>query len=217
MRIWTLTCALAIGAAGAACGGTADENPGNEASSGSDAAVTGAAESQQAWWDAVQELCGNAYAGEMVRYDPEMDTGWLDRDVVMHVRECSDGEIRIPLHVGDDRSRTWVLVRTADGIRLKHDHRHEDGTADESTWYGGDTAEPGTANRQQFPADEYSRQLFVEQDHPDGVHNVWIMEVHPGERFVYNLTRPDRDFAAEFDLTTPVEAPPAPWGSEDDR
>jgi hypothetical protein len=213
MRAWTLTCALAIGTV-AACGGAADESAGTDAPSDREGAVAGASDAQQTWWDAVQELCGNAYAGEMVRYDPELDTGWLDRDVIMHVRECSDDEIRIPLHVGDDRSRTWVLTRTEDGIRLKHDHRHEDGTEDESTWYGGDTAGPGTASRQEFPADAHSRELFLAQDHPDGVHNVWIMEVHPGERFVYNLTRPDRDFAAEFDLTDPVDAPPAPWAVE---
>jgi len=213
MRVWIVACALAIAAMGMACGEAPDEGA-ERAENGSAEALDGIPDPQQEWWDAVEALCGNAYAGQMVRYDPELDTGWLDRDVIMHVRECSDGEIRIPLHVGDDRSRTWVLTRTADGIRLKHDHRHEDGTADESTWYGGDTAGPGTANRQEFPADEYSRALFVEQDHPDGAHNVWIMEVHPGDRFVYNLTRPDRDFAAEFDLTAPVAAPPAPWGAE---
>lgn len=184
---------------------------------GSDAEQAAGPEPQQVWWERVQELCGQAFAGEMVRYDPDLDTGWLDRDVIMHVRECSDDEIRIPLHVGDDRSRTWVLTRTEDGLRLKHDHRHEDGTEDESTWYGGHAVASGTETRQEFPADDYSRDLFLAQDHPDGVDNVWIMEVHPGDRFVYNLTRPNRDFAAEFDLTDPVEPPPAPWGVEPQR
>jgi hypothetical protein len=173
-----------------------------------------AANPQDAWWESVQALCGQAFAGEMARYDAAMDTAWLNRDVIMHVRECTPGEIRIPLHVGEDRSRTWVLTRTADGIRLKHDHRHADGTEDETTQYGGDTVAQGTANRQEFPADEYSRELFLAQGHTAGVDNVWIMEVHPGERFVYNLTRPNRDFRADFDLTRPVTAPPPPWGSE---
>jgi hypothetical protein len=173
-----------------------------------------AADPQQVWWDRVQELCGQAFAGEMVRYDEEMDTGWLNRDVIMHVRECSPTEIRIPLHVGENRSRTWVLTRTDQGIRLKHDHRHPDGTEEASTQYGGDTVDRGTASRQEFPADEYSRNLFEAQDHPDGVHNVWIMEVHPAERFTYNLTRFNRDFAADFDLTRPVDAPPPPWAIE---
>lgn len=166
---------------------------------------------QQAWWEHVQGLCGQAFAGEMVRYDEALDSGWLNRDVIMHVRECSPTEIRIPLHVGENRSRTWVLTRTEEGIRLKHDHRHPDGTEEASTQYGGDTVDRGTAHRQAFPADDYSRALFEAQDHPDGVHNVWIMEIHPGERFTYNLTRFNRDFAADFDLTRPVDAPPPPW------
>jgi hypothetical protein len=189
---------------------------GGEPATDAEQAETNAAgaDPQQLWWSHMQELCGQAFAGEMVRYDEAMDQGWLNRDVIIHVRECSPTEIRIPLHVGDDRSRTWVLTRTADGIRLKHDHRHADGTEEASTQYGGDTVEPGTENRQSFPADQYSKDLFEAQDHPDGVHNVWHMEIHPGERFVYNLTRFNRDFAAEFDLSTPVDAPPPPWAVE---
>jgi hypothetical protein len=180
-----------------------------------DVATSGDADDpQEVWWSNLQALCGNAYAGEMVRYDEEMDTGWLNRDVIMHVRECSDDEVRIPLHVGENRSRTWVLTRTEHGIRLKHDHRHPDGTEEVSTQYGGDTADQGSETRQEFPADQHSRDLFEATDHPDGVQNVWIMEIHPGDRFVYNLTRFNRDFAAEFDLSNPVDAPPPPWAIE---
>jgi hypothetical protein len=53
----------------------------------------------------------------------------------------------------EDRSRTWVITRTATGLRLKHDYRHTDGTPDALTMYGGDTVGPGTAQRQSFPAD----------------------------------------------------------------
>jgi hypothetical protein len=159
-----------------------------------------AADPQQVWWERMQELCGEAFAGRMVRYDE-----------AMHVRECSADEIRIPLHVGENRSRTWVLTRTGEGIRLKHDHRYPDGTEEVSSQYGGTTTDAGTPERQEFPAGEYSRQLFERTNHPDGVQNVWIMEIHPGEKFVYNLIRFNRDFAAEFDLTSPVDPPPPPW------
>lgn len=169
---------------------------------------------QDVWWENLQALCGQAFAGELTRYDADMDQDWLEEDVVMHVRECTDGEVRIPLHVGDDRSRTWVLTRLDDGIRLKHDHRHRDGTADETTEYGGDTVEPGTAERQEFPADEESRALFEAQGHTDGVHNVWVMEIEPGERFSYGLTRFNRDFRVDFDVSSPVDAPPPPWAVE---
>lgn len=212
MRTRIFLSALAVPLAVLACD---TERPAVDAEA-ADAAAEQTADAQQVWWDRMQELCGLAFAGEMVRYDEAMDTGWLDRDVIMHVRECSPDEIRIPLHVGENRSRTWVLTRTADGIRLKHDHRHADGTDEESTQYGGTTVDAGTAERQEFPAGEYSRALFEAQDHPDGVHNVWIMEIHPGERFTYNLTRHNRDFAADFDLSTPVDAPPPPWGAEAD-
>jgi hypothetical protein len=186
---------------------------GGEPATDAEQAETNAAgaDPQQLWWSHMQELCGQAFAGEMVRYDEAADQGWLNRPVTMHVRECSDDEIRIPLHVGDNRSRTWVLTRTEDGIRLKHDHRYPDGTEEASSQYGGHTVAPGTAARQEFPAGDFSRALFEAQDHPDGVDNVWIMEIHPGERFTYNLVRFNRDFAADFDLTNPVDPPPAPW------
>jgi hypothetical protein len=196
--------------AAAGCTPQADRQagPDHTAAPGDEAAF---ATAQDVWWERIQDLCGNAYAGEMVRFDPEMDTGWLDREVIMHVRECSPDEIRIPLHVGENRSRTWVLTRTPDGIRLKHDHRYPDGSEEESSQYGGHTVDEGTASRQVFPAGDYSKALFERLDHPDGVHNVWAMEVHPGERFSYGLTRPNREFGADFDLSRPVDAPPPPW------
>src|SRR5690554_4839656 len=82
---------------------------------------------QAQWWQALQALCGKAYAGQLIRA-PEDDDTFRDRSVVMHVRDCSDGRVRIPLVIDDDRSRTWVLTRTGDGIELRHDHRHPDGS-----------------------------------------------------------------------------------------
>ena len=130
----------------------------------------------------------------------------------MHVRECSDREIRIPFHVGADRSRTWVITRTGSGLRLKHDHRHEDGSEDALTQYGGDTASAGTAERQEFPADRHSKDMFLRGNIPASADNVWAMEARD-ERFAYELRRPNRFFRVEFDLTRPVAPPPPPWGS----
>jgi hypothetical protein len=200
-----------------ACGEDIGADAGEPGMRAADDGLALAADAQDEWWERLQSLCGQAFAGEMVNFDPEMDEGWLNRDVIMHVRECTEEEVRIPLHVGENRSRTWVLTRTADGIRLKHDHRHPDGTEEVSTQYGGDTVDAGTEYRQEFPADAYSRELFERTDHPDGVQNVWAMEIHPGERFSYNLSRFNRDFQADFDLTTPVDAPPPPWVIEPQR
>jgi hypothetical protein len=133
----------------------------------------------------------------------------------MHVRECKEGEIKIPFHVGDDRSRTWIVTRTATGLRLKHDHRHEDGSHDTVTMYGGDTSTPGTAARQEFPVDAESIELFERGGNKESQSNTWAMEIEPRQRFLYELSRPGgRLFQVEFDLRTPVEAPPTPWGHQ---
>lgn len=130
----------------------------------------------------------------------------------MHVRSCSKDTIRIPLHVGTDRSRTWVVTRTARGLRLKHDHRHEDGSEDVMTQYGGDTVSAGSASRQDFPADAYSKDLGARRNAPQLAENIWSIDLSDPKRFVYELRRPSRLFRAEFDLTRPVAPPPAPWG-----
>jgi hypothetical protein len=158
-------------------------------------------------------LCGQSYAGRVVTTDAA-DANFAGSRLVMHVRECSGDEVRIPFHVGENRSRTWVITRTGGGLRLKHDHRHADGTDDTLTQYGGDTAGEGSAARQEFPADDFSRTLFTQNNTPQSVTNVWAVEMHPGRMFAYELRRPNRHFRVEFDLTAPVAAPTPPWGAE---
>lgn len=158
--------------------------------------------------------CGQAFAGRIVANEPPPpDDPFAGKALVMHVRECAPEELKIPFHVGDDHSRTWVLTRTAGGLRLKHDHRHEDGSEDAVTWYGGDSAAPGTPGRQEFPVDAYSVAMFEHAGLAASVRNTWAMEIVSGERFAYELSRPSgRLFRVEFDLATPVAPPPAPWG-----
>lgn len=156
-------------------------------------------------------LCGRAYEGRVVTTDAA-DSEMAGQRLVMHIRSCESDVIRIPFHVGADRSRTWIVTHTDSGLRLKHDHRHEDGSEDALTQYGGDTIAVGTANRQEFPADSFSRDLFVRQNRAVSATNVWAMEIHPGRIFAYELRREGRHFRVEFDLSRPVEAPPPPWG-----
>lgn len=158
-------------------------------------------------------LCGKAFAGRVVTTEPA-DASFAGKPLVMHVASCERGRVRIPFHVGADRSRTWVFTRTTTGIRLKHDHRHEDGTSDKLTMYGGDTTAPGTAIRQEFPADAESIALFRVQGSERSVTNVWAVEAGPAT-FAYELRRPRRHFRVEFDLTRPVATPPLPWGWRD--
>ncbi|WP_081974992.1 hypothetical protein [Novilysobacter arseniciresistens] len=161
-------------------------------------------------------LCGQAFAGRIVADTPPPtgDDAFAGKALVMHVRECGDDAIRVPFHVGEDRSRTWVLTRTDTGLRLKHDHRHEDGSADAITMYGGDTVDVGSATRQEFPVDAGSVAMFTAADMTASNSNTWAMELQPGDTFVYELSRPGgRLFRVEFDLTRPVAPPPPPWGA----
>jgi len=167
---------------------------------------------QDAFFANLTALCGNSYAGRVVSTDAA-DADMAGQALVMHVRDCSENEIRIPFNVGENRSRTWVITRTDTGLRLKHDHRHEDGSEDAVTQYGGDTASEGTATRQDFPVDQFSQDLFVANAIPQSVTNVWAVEVHPDATFAYELRRENRHFRVEFDLTQEVETPPASWGA----
>lgn len=171
---------------------------------------------QTAFFQRLKSLCGLAFEGKVAVDTPaEPNNPFAGKTLLMHVRECTDDGLRIPFHVGDDRSRTWVLTRTASGLRLKHDHRHADGTPDAATLYGGDTTDAGSAQSQQFPVDAESIALFRTEGREASTRNTWALELQPGEQFVYELSRPGgRLFRVVFDLRQPVETPPSPWGAE---
>lgn len=166
-----------------------------------------------AFFNNIKKHCGKAFNGKVVINDPEDDfpTG----NMVMHVRKCTNTELQIPFHIGDDASRTWIITKTGAGLTLKHDHRKPDGNYVSSTMYGGHTLDSGFNEVQSFPADSYSKQLFVEHLLPESIENVWQIIIYP-DTFSYRLTRPAREFQVDFDLTNPIEAPPAPWGYEDE-
>ncbi len=130
----------------------------------------------------------------------------------MHVRSCGEGLIRIPFVVGENRSRTWVFRKQENGLSLHHDHRHEDGSEDAVTQYGGSTTNAGSATVQVFPADEQTVRIL-----PAAYGNVWWVELVPGEYFTYNLRRlgTDRLFSIRFDLKDTIPSPAAPWGWKD--
>lgn len=196
-------------------------------------AVPPPADPQTAFWANLRAYCGKAYAGTLAS-DEAADADFNGRAMMMHVRSCTDSEIRIPFHVGPkdtdgtgdgagdgkwDRSRTWVITRTPAGLRLKHDHRHEDGSEDRLTQYGGDTASPGSATAQAFPVDAESIARFRREGLDRSVTNIWQVEISDkgaaNPRFAYMLRRTGenaRFFRVEFDLSREVTAPPPPWG-----
>ena len=174
-------------------------------------AQTKATVGSSVFWTELRKLCGKAYAGTLVSA-PENDVDFKGKELVMHVRACEKNRIRIPFFVGADKSRTWVLTKKNDRLLLKHDHRHEDGTPDKTTMYGGWTTSSGAATRQMFPADQQTVDII-----PAAATNAWWIDLVPGEYFTYNLRRmgTDRFFSIKFDLTKEVKMPGAPWGWKD--
>lgn len=158
------------------------------------------------------QYCGQAFEGGVTSDDPR-DADWASEVLTIHFRECSNDEVRIPLHVGENRSRTWIISRQGDGLRLQHDHRHEDGSDDAVTMYGGSTVTPPADGRAEFPADQFSKDLFEREGLAVSVTNVWTIAL-TDTALTYALDRPERHFEVSFDLTQPVDVPPAPWGAE---
>lgn len=186
-----VTCILTVGLVTVAC--TSDSAP--------------VAEPAATVWTELHRLCGQAFEGHVVEGTEPSDAAMRSQRLVMHVQSCSDSEVRVPFHVGDNRSRTWVITRTSTGLRLKHDHRHEDGTPDATTEYGGDSrGRDGAAV--EFPADAFTAKLL-----PAAATNVWTLSVDPARTLTYSLRRENspRRFRLDFDLTKPVSAPPPPW------
>lgn len=168
--------------------------------------------SHDAFFDNIAQHCGKAFAGKVV-FDND-PSPVFEQDLVMHVRQCSEHVLHVPFHVGDDASRTWIITKTGSGLSLKHDHRKANGSHDELTMYGGHTVDAGFANAQSFPADQYSKELFVASAIPQSVGNTWQMFIYDNT-FTYRLTREGRDFRVDFDLSKEIDAPSAPWGYKD--
>ncbi|MDA8621250.1 hypothetical protein N9L48_01260 [Psychrosphaera sp.] len=161
------------------------------------------------FFELISVHCNKAFEGKVV-VDSEPSPAFAKK-LVMHVRKCSDTQLQIPFHVGDDASRTWIITKTGSGLSLKHDHRKPDGSHDPLTMYGGHTTDAGFNNVQSFPADQYSKELFVKAGVPQSVGNTWEMFVYEN-KFAYRLIRKGRAFRVEFDLTQPIKVPKTPWG-----
>jgi hypothetical protein len=165
-----------------------------------------------AFFSAIKQHCGKAFEGK-VAVDNQPSAAF-EAKLVMFVRHCNQAELQIPFYVGDNASRTWIIKKTGSGLSLKHDHRHEDGTDDPVTMYGGHTRGAGYNQIQSFPVDQYSKELFAQQGLPQSITNTWQVYIYP-EMFSYRLVREGREFRVDFDLTKPIAVPAAPWGYQD--
>lgn len=160
------------------------------------------------FWTSLKMHCGKAYEGNIIN---GVTPDFINKKLTMHVKACTEHSIRIPFNVGDNRSRTWVLTRNKSSITLKHDHRHEDGSEDAVTQYGGTSTNEGFATMQMFPAD-----LQTQKTIPAAAANVWWFTINDSS-FTYNLRRigSDRLFTVSFNIKQPIPTPPAPWGWKD--
>lgn len=165
---------------------------------------------QTAFMDAFRPYCGQAFAATIVE-DNQPSAAW-DYPLVVHVRDCEDNVVRMPLHVGDDRSRTWVLTQHGGYIDFQHIHLHEDGSADAVSPYGGQTLAAGSATMQAFPVDEASKKLFIENGLDVSITNTWTISFVDDQTMSYKLSRPGRIFEVHVDLSQPIDVPPAAWG-----
>jgi hypothetical protein len=116
------------------------------------------AQSHVDFFNAMKALCGQNFEGVAVL--PEERNPMAGEKLVVYFESCSENELRMPFHVGNNKSRTWIMTLSDEGLLFKHDHRHEDGTPDDVTNYGGWADEKGNANQQFFPADEFTRTLL---------------------------------------------------------
>jgi len=169
------------------------------------------ADPQAMFWQDLQALCGHAFQGRVVTTEPG-DRQLAAARLVIHVARCDAQAVRIAFHAGADRSRVWVITRSAAGLSLSHVHRGEDGREEVRSRYGGETRDSGTARRQLFPANARTRALFVREDIAEAGSNIWSVEIVPGQLFAYAIDREGRHLRIEFDLGRPVRPPGPAWG-----
>ncbi|MBA6414027.1 hypothetical protein H2508_12985 [Parahaliea sp. F7430] len=172
--------------------------------------VNTAEKAREAFMQAFKPFCGQAFSAQIVQ-DNAPSPAW-DQPLVVHIRDCEDKVIRMPLHVGEDRSRTWVLTLTPEYIDFQHYHLHEDGSPDAVSPYGGKTLAAGSATAQSFPVDEASKALFVAEGLGVSVTNTWAIDFPSEQSMRYQLSRPGRIFEVEVDLSQPIPLPPPAWG-----
>lgn len=93
---------------------------------------------------------------------------------------------------------------------------HDDGSEDETSRYGGLVTTVATSGRQEFPADAATKRIFDALDIPVSKQNTWAFDIDPDtDLFAHEMSRPNRYFRIEFDMSNPVERPSEKWwGSE---
>ena len=151
---------------------------------------------EESFWNALTEQCTHIFTGQS-SYPSTPEDSFYGKELVANFINCTDTQIHVPFHVGDNKSRTWIFTKLDNGkLQLKHQHLHDDGSADEVSNYGG-TADGGEITVTQgvksihmhFPADDFTKKLL-----PEASTNVWTIELisngNPAQdAMTYNLYR----------------------------
>ncbi|MFC0253658.1 hypothetical protein [Massilia consociata] len=131
----------------------------------------------------LQGMCGQRFEGALA-YAIDPNSEFAGKKISTQV-VCTAEGVRMPVQVGEDRSRTWIFTRPPAGLELRHDHRHADGTPDAVTMYGGMAQAGGTARAQSFLADAYTARIV-----PGAETNVWTVSLsEDGTVLTYRLER----------------------------
>lgn len=159
---------------------------------------TSSTDCKDKFWESLERLCGQTYQGVVTQDNTNKLTG---SEMVIQVFYFNEQQIHISVQIGNDYSRTWVLTNLGDYLDLRHVHRNEEGIEEIKSEYGGLTKNPGTENRQEFPADAYTTQLISGSNH-----TMWAMEIDPGKTFSYFLSNLDteRNLKIQFDISRPL-------------
>ncbi|GAA4364962.1 hypothetical protein [Kangiella marina] len=136
----------------------------------------------------LESMCGETLVGTTV-YPDDPSHDFAGKKLIATISECSDRIIRIPFTVGDDKSRTWIIKATGQGLLFKHDHRYPNGKPHAVTNYGGYAGSyknaHGTETKQFFIADEHTADMI-----PEAKSNVWMLELKPEtNELIYYLER----------------------------
>lgn len=146
-------------------------------------AAAHAADSRDQFMATLHSMCGQRFEGGLTyAIDPKNDFAGktMSTEVI-----CTPADVRMPVRVGEDRSRTWIFTRSAAGLDLRHDHRHPDGTPDAVTMYGGLANDAGSPSSQSFLADAHTFKVF-----PGSETNVWTTSFSAdGSVLTYHLDR----------------------------
>lgn len=147
------------------------------------ATAANASDTRDQFMATLKSMCGQRFEGGLT-YAIDPKNPFVDKKMSTEVI-CTSTDVRLPVSVGDDRSRTWIFTRSPAGLDLRHDHRHPDGTPDAVTMYGGMANDAGAALSQSFLADAHTFKVF-----PGSETNVWTISFSSdGTVLTYHLDR----------------------------